>query len=444
MWQQLQATAALLLAVSVHGRSATAALETVTPALRAGVQALLFHVLRHLGEARALRALLVRRKPDAEADALLSSALALLGGASAPYDAHTLVDQAVEAAKRNRRTRPQATFINACLRRCLREHDALKATLATDPEAQWNHPRWWIDALRRDYPDHWQALLMANNAHPPLTLRVNEQKVDFRQYASALSAMNIEANPVGLSGWVLKTAVPVQRLPGFADGWVSVQDAAAQRAAPLLLGDWPAPPDAPSTRPLRVLDACAAPGGKTAHLLEYAATHLQRPIALTALEIDAQRATRIGETLLRLGLQAQVCVADAADVASWYDGEPFDAILLDAPCSASGIVRRHPDIRWLRQPDDIPRLAAIQATLLQRLWPLVAPGGRLLYATCSVFHAEGVAQQQTFLAHNTHAELLPSPGHLLPQSASAPGVLLDNSGIDEDGFFYALFRKRPA
>ena len=443
LWQQLQATAAVLLAVTTQGRSATAALEAVAPTLRPGVQAQVFHVLRGLGRARALRAHLARRKPAPEPDALLCCALALLGGEPAPYEGFTLVDQAVEAAKRERKSSAQASFLNACLRRYLRERHALDAAIDHDPVARWNHPPWWIEQLRREYPDDWQHILAANNTHPPLTLRVNETKTEFRQYGQALHAINIEANPVVDTGWSLATAVPVQRLPGFAEGWFSVQDAAAQRAAPLLLAQWPGA-GAPTAPPLRLLDACAAPGGKTAHLLEYAATRLQRSVQVTALEIDPIRARRITENLQRLGLTAEVRVADAADVPSWFSGQPFDAILLDAPCTASGIVRRHPDVRWLRQPGDIVRLAEIQATLLRRLWPLVAPGGRLLYCTCSVFRAEGVIQQQTFLAHNTDAELMPSPGHLLPGRAFADGSVLDNSRTDEDGFFYALFRKRGA
>ena len=199
------------------------------------------------------------------------------------------------------------------------------------------------------------------------------------------------------------------------------------------------------TRPLRVLDACAAPGGKTAHLLELAGAGT--PLQVTALEIDPVRSVRIGENLARLGLQAQVLAADAAQPADWWPqhcgGELFDAILLDAPCTASGIVRRHPDVRWLRRESDIDQLAALQARLLRALWPLVKPGGRLLYCTCSVFRAEGDAQVQTFLANNTDAQLLPSPGHLIPTTGDKAGAVPDNSPGDHDGFFYALLQKSP-
>jgi 16S rRNA (cytosine967-C5)-methyltransferase len=193
-----------------------------------------------------------------------------------------------------------------------------------------------------------------------------------------------------------------------------------------------------SSVPLRILDACAAPGGKTAHLLELADADL------TALDVDPARCERIHETLARLGLQARVVAADAAQTSAWWDGEQFDAILLDAPCTASGIVRRHPDVRWLRRESDIERLAAVQARLLAVLWPLVKPGGRLLYCTCSVFRAEGEWQVQTFLAHNRAAVLRPAPGHLMPQTAVNDNGLPDNRQGDHDGFFYALFEKRGA
>ena len=236
---------------------------------------------------------------------------------------------------------------------------------------------------------------------------------------------------------MLHQAVPVTTLPGFSQGWVSVQDAAAQMAAPLLLQGLDL------AQPLRVLDACAAPGGKTAHLLELAGP--DSPIEVTALEIDSTRSARIGETLQRLGLSAQVLVADAARPKDWWQqhcgGALFDAILLDAPCTASGIVRRHPDVRWLRRETDIAQLAALQAKLLAALWPLVRPGGRLLYCTCSVFRAEGDAQVQTFLAHNTDAQLLPSPGHLIPGNTDRDRPVPDNLSGDHDGFFDALLQK---
>ncbi len=431
LWQQLQGVASVLQAIR-GGQSGTAALASVPADLRPGVQALSFHVLRCLGRAEALRRLLAKRAPPPPADALLCVALALAWRAQdAPYEVFTLVNQAVEAAKKNTATRAQASFINACLRRFLRERDELVAATDKNPVARWNHPAWWIDSLQKEWPQHWQAILAADNRHPPMTLRVNARRSAVAQYLQTLKDAGLAAVAAGNWGVTLEHARPVQQLPGFEEGVVSVQDAAAQLAAPLLLTGLAA------SAPARVLDACAAPGGKTAHLLELA------DCQVTALDIDPVRCQRIEQTLQRLQLQAQVLAADAANSAAWWDGQQFDAVLLDAPCSASGIVRRHPDIRWLRRESDIAQLALLQAGLLKALWPLLKSGGRLLYCTCSVFRAEGEGQIQTFLAHNTDATLLPSPGHLLPLTGAAGGDVPDNLTCDHDGFYYALLEKRP-
>lgn len=437
LWRQLQLTAVALASIRA-GTSGSVAFEAVEPALRPGVQALGFQVLRWLGRAEALRRHLAKRTPPPLPDALLCTALALAWDPErAPYEPFTLVDQAVEAAKRNPATRAQASFINACLRRFLRERDELVAVTDSEPVAQWNHPRWWIERLKRDHPREWQRVLGADNAQAPMTLRVNAQRTTAASYLAELEAVGLDATRVGPSGLQLARARPVQQLPGFADGSCSVQDAAAQMAAPLLLdGLLPAKPGA---APLRVLDACAAPGGKTAHLLEMAGPEA---VDVIALEVDGVRSRRIDETLARLGLKAKVVVADAARPADWWDGTPFDAILLDAPCTASGIVRRHPDVRWLRRESDTAQLAGQQAALLAALWPLVRPGGRLLYCTCSVFREEGSQQIDAFLVHNTNARLLPSPGHLLPQSGANARGVPDNPSGDHDGFFYALLEKR--
>lgn len=433
LWRQLQAAAAVLAAVKA-GQSATVAIAAVAPDIRPAAQALAFQTLRQLGRAEALRRELARRAPPPAVDALLCTALALAWDPQqAPYEVFTLVNQAVEAAKHDPHCRAQAGFVNACLRRFLRERDALVAATNADPVARWNHPRWWIDRVRTDHPAQWEAILQANNSAAPLTLRVNERKTTPALYRVALDAIKIAANSVGPAGLVLTRARPVQELPGFAEGHFSVQDAAAQVAAPLLLEGLE-----PANGRMRLLDACAAPGGKTAHLLELVDADV------LALDVDAQRCERIHGTLQRLGLQARVVVADAEQTTAWFDGPLFDGILLDAPCTASGIVRRHPDVRWLRRPTDIDQLAAIQARLLRALWPLVRPGGRLLYCTCSVFRAEGEKQVQTFVAHNTDAVLLPAPGHLVPQTPASPKGLPDNQHGDHDGFFYALLGKRAA
>ncbi|WP_297754460.1 16S rRNA (cytosine(967)-C(5))-methyltransferase RsmB [Hydrogenophaga sp.] len=438
---QLLATARCVRAVE-QGRSLSDVLPEVAAPLRPGVQALTFHVLRHLGTARAVVASLAPRKPQPAVHALLCSAVALLldegdergaagsAGARVPqYAAHTVVDQTVNAAREERGTARQAGFVNACLRRFLRERTPLLASLADDPVARWNHPRWWIERLQRDHPAQWQAILEASNQPGPMTLRVNRRHSSREAYRQALQDIGLASTPVGSDGLVLDAPQPVERLPGFAQGHCSVQDAAAQMAAGLLLEG------REEARIHRVLDACAAPGGKTAHLLESA------DLDLLALDVDARRCARIQDTLARLGLRAEVRCADAARPEAWWDGRLFDAILLDTPCTASGIVRRHPDVRWLRRESDVAALAATQRALLDTLWPLLRPGGRLLYATCSVFRAEGSAQVQAFLEHHTDARVRPSVGHLLPGSASAAGQFNDNHPGGYDGFFYARIDK---
>ncbi len=412
------------------GQSLNAALARCPAPARPGTQALSFHALRWLGSAQALRTLLVPKAPAPAVDALLLTALALLWPeAEAPYAAHTLVDQAVAAM--NTRARHSAGFVNAVLRRFLRERDALVAAALRDPLGRFNHPGWWVERLKRDWPDEWPAILDADNRHPPMTLRVNARRGDAAGYLARLADHGLAARVTGPQAVTLAEPCPVTRLPGFAAGDVSVQDAAAQLAAPLLLGAG-LPPGA------RVLDACAAPGGKTAHLLELA------ELDLTALDSDPQRLARVDETLARLGLTARTLAADAGAPAAWWDGTPFDAILLDAPCSAAGIVRRHPDVRWLRRATDIADLAATQARLLDALWPLLKPGGRLLYCTCSVFKAEGQHQIDAFLQRQAGARVAAapaSPGHLLPLPDNDETQTPHDFGAAADGFFYGLLTK---
>ncbi len=459
LWQQLNAVATVLIAVR-EGKSWTTAQLGIENAIRPGVQALAFAVLRHYGTAQVLRSLLASRTPSPAADALLCSVLALAVASShtddaAPtagsvhYEAHTLVNQAVEAAKRAAATRAQANFINACLRRFLREREALLITALKQSVAQWNHPAWWLQRLQRDYPDQWQAILQASTHAGPMTLRVNTRATTVEAFKEALAGLQLPARAVAHSGLELAHSTYVPALPGYAQGWFSVQDAAAQLAAPMLLDALASAQSAQGTsagatpRVWRVLDACAAPGGKTAHLLEYAATQGWL-VEVVALDIDPERCQRIGENLGRLQLQAKIVAADAAQPASWWDGQPFDAILLDAPCSASGIVRRHPDIRWLRRETDIAQLQTLQSKLLKALWPLLRPGGPLVYCTCSVFKAEGHDQIQTFVAHNKDAVLQPSIGHLLPQSTPSAKAMQDNHLGGHDGFYYAVLVKATA
>ena len=426
------------------GRSLADVLPEVAAELRPAVQALSFEVLRRLGGALAVRALLAPRTPPARVDHLLVSAIALLWPQPAPpYPAHTLVDQAVAAARE--RTPAAAGFVNAVLRRFLREREARVAEAERDPVAAWNHPAWWIARLRQDWPARWQALLAGAAEHPPMVLRVNARRGSAADYVRRLEAQGLPAwalDDPALGGQAVALAqpCPVQRLPGFADGDVSVQDASAQRAAPLLLGTASAPGVAPAPlRPgARVLDACAAPGGKTAHLLERA------ELDLLALDSDPRRLARVRETLDRLHLRAATACADARQTAAWWDGRPFDAILLDAPCSASGVVRRHPDARWLRRPEDITNLARTQDALLHALWPLLAPGGRLLYATCSVFKAEGADRVDAFLQRLPPGQAAldsASPGHLGPVTDNLHPGPAGRPRTAGDGFHYALIHK---
>ncbi|MDX1655623.1 MAG: 16S rRNA (cytosine(967)-C(5))-methyltransferase RsmB, partial [Candidatus Competibacteraceae bacterium] len=314
-------------------------------------------------------------------------------------------------------------LVNAVLRQGQRRREALKEILLADPA----HPPWLLKMLQRDWPEHWPAVVAANNAHPPLTLRVNLSRISREVISQRLAAAGLSAIPTGKAGLTLLQAVDVERLPGFAEGLLSVQDAAAQLAAPLL-----------DPRPgQRLLDACAAPGGKTGHLLERCPK-----VELTALDLDPARLERVTDNLSRLGLEARVVTGNALEPAAWWDGRPFDAILLDAPCSGSGVIRRHPDIKLLRQPADIPLLARRQQDLLTALWPLLAPGGRLLYATCSVLRAENEAVIAAFLAQQPDARELPIEANWGEVAYHGRQILPGQEGMD--GFFYACLGREPA
>jgi 16S rRNA (cytosine967-C5)-methyltransferase len=300
------------------------------------------------------------------------------------------------------------------LRRFLRERDGLLQEALQQPAAQWNYPAWWIDAAKAAYPRDWQAILRAGNSTPPLTLRVNRRKTTVDDYLQMLAANQIAATRIGPDAVRLKQPIPVNRIPGFDAGIASVQDAAAQLAAPLLdLHDG-----------MRVLDACAAPGGKTGHILECA------NVDLLALDADAGRLARIDENLRRLQLAATLNSGDAS-ARDWWDGRLYDRILADVPCTASGILRRHPDIRWLRRKGDAARLATLSARILDNLWQMLQPNGKLLFVTCSLWPQESEMQAAAFAARN-QALRLPAPGQLLPTA---------HTEQDHDGLFYALFQK---
>lgn len=431
LWRQLQRTIDVVEQVAL-GRSANDALAVVPADLRPAAQALAFQVWRNYGRAQSLAAGLVKKAPPSWVHAALHSGLALLADTQQQsYDDFTLVNQLVEAVKRRGATKHQAPFVNACLRRYVRERAAMDAQRERDLPVRWNFPAWWIERVRKDHPQSWERILQASNAPGPMTLRVNQRRSTQSRYLADLATAGVPAKAQGHSAVILQKPVPVQQLPGFPQGVVSVQDAGAQRAAELILNGFA---HAASTR---ILDACAAPGGKTGHLLELSDAQV------VAVEMDAKRAQRITDNLQRLQLHAEVRCASALEPPTWWDGRLFDLVLLDAPCTASGIVRRHPDVRWLRRESDIAALAQIQAQMLHTLWALVRPGGRLLYCTCSVFAAEGLEQQQTFLGRNKDAQLLDSPGHLLPGGGTEENRLADNVHIDHDGFFYALFQKNP-
>jgi len=462
---QLGATAKAV-AFVMAGRSLSDVLadgSVVKPDLRAGVQALSFAVLRNWGMARALRKLMAPREPIPPVDALLCTALALLvcePDSGTSYTDFTLVNQAVEAAKAYSKTRTGSSFINATLRRFLRDRESLMQQALQSEEAQFNHPQWWIDQLRREQPHKWPAILAVNQMKPPLTLRVNLTKTtraEFDQLLAQQGVMSLTTESELLQpnldkpcGLVLQSFPAVPSLPNYADGWFSVQDLAAQGAANQLLSDEflaELVVRAKKGHKIRVLDACAAPGGKTTHLIErllQAFAQAGMPVLsgddwgkhfeVIALEVDAKRARRIHENLSRLKQRASVKIADATNLASWWDGVAFDAILLDAPCTASGIVRRHPDVRWLRRESDANAMGHIQLAMMHALWPTLRANGRLLYATCSVFEAEGFVVKQRFLQAQSNAKALDSHGLWL-STISSP---------QHDGFYDALFEKRDA
>ena len=414
-------------AAAVHaGASLTSALSSAfaltdaSPGARGAIQDLAYRCMRQLGRSEALLAAMAPKPPEpAMLAMLLCCAISLIDAPdeTPPYQDFTVVDQAVAAAGAHPDMVRAKGMVNAVLRRLLRERASLVEQVLQQESARWNYPQWWIDATRAAYPADWQAILEAGNRQPPLTLRVNRRKVSTTDYLGLLSAEGLSARIIGASAIRLDRPVPVQALPGFAEGMVSVQDAAAQLAAPLL--------DAGNG--MRVLDACAAPGGKTGHLLELA------DLDLTALDADAQRLTRVEDNLARLGLSAQLLQADAQS-SDWWDGQLFDRILADVPCTASGVVRRHPDIRWLRRKTDTYQLATLSGQILDNLWHMLKPNGKLLFVTCSLWSQESEAQAAAFAARH-HALRLPAPGQLLP---GADGTL------DQDGLFYALFQKGPA
>ena len=421
-------------AVVAQGRSLDAVLgeldEQINPADRPLLKMLCYGTLRHHFRLRAdLRKLLERplKARDSVIESLLAIGIFQLIDTRIPD--HAAVSMTVEAARLLRRPK-YAGLINAVLRNFLRQDIGRQE--AGDDESRFNHPAWFIDALRADWPDDWQQILEANNDRAPMWLRVNQNRTTTADYLDRLA--QVDDGHGMLSGFIhairLAKPVPVAELPGFADGDVSVQDAAAQIAAPwLLMGGGS-----------RILDACAAPGGKTGHLLELASPDS----VLTAIELDPERLASIHENLERLRLDATVLAADASKPKEWWDGQPFDRILLDAPCSASGVIRRHPDIKLLRRASDIEALAGLQTRLLDALWPLLAPSGRLLYVTCSVLAAENDAIVGDFLARHSDARedrVLPNYNirDLMVEKTCGVQVMPGSQGLD--GFYFACLER---
>ncbi len=415
------AGAARALAAVEAGQALPRALADVfaarsTPAGAHGaIQDIAYRSLRRQGCAQALLRELADRPPaPARLGKLLCSSLALLSEDPPAYAPHTVVDQAVSACAADRELARAKGVVNAVLRRFLREREALLAKVMQQEEARWNYPQWWIDAVRTAWPDQWQQVLEAGNQPPPLTLRVNVQRTSVDAFLERLAADGIAARRIGPAAVRLERARPVHDIPGFDQGWASVQDAAAQLAAPLLAVE----------SGMRVLDACAAPGGKTGHLLELA------DVDLLALDQDGDRLGRVAQNLVRLSLSAHLRTGDAR-ARDWWDGRVFDRILADVPCTASGIVRRHPDIRWLRRPTDSGQLARLSSEILDNLWGMLKPGGRLLLVTCSLWPEESELQAQRMVQRHG-AQRLAAPGQLLP---------IADEQDDHDGLFYALLQK---
>jgi 16S rRNA (cytosine967-C5)-methyltransferase len=421
---QLRAVRVVLQVLAGH--SLASELPKARDAVRDGsggaLQDICFGVFRHLGLLRDLLAALVTRPlTDRDVEALLLVALYQLQfTCAAPY---AVVDDAVRACTRLRKSSAKG-LVNALLRSFLRQPEALLSQARRTEEGRWSYPQWWIDELRRAYPGCYGAILETGNARPPMTLRVNLRLIRCDEYLALLHAADIGAEQVGPAALLVAKPISVERLPGFGQGLVSVQDLSAQYAARLL----------DLAHGQRVLDACAAPGGKSAHVLETA------DVELTAIDRDATRLTRVRDSLERLRLQARLVCADAGDPSSWWDETVFERILLDAPCTGSGIVRRHPDIKWLRRPQDCEALAMQQKRLLEVLWHMLAAGGKLLYATCSVFPDENQLQIAAFLQSHPEARLLPlSDIPDGPEIGNIKGQILPDSR--HDGFFYALLQR---
>ena len=428
---RLAATRALIL-VMRDGRNLPDALEGLlnrvqTERDRALTQAMAYGVLRWYWRLDWLLSQLMQtplKTRDIDIQACLLLGLYQLLEMRIPD--HAAVAETVKLASQLKKVWAKK-LINGVLRNLVRQRETLLASMQLHAVARTAHPQWLLTRLQQDWPQCWEAITTANNTSPPMSLRVNATLYDRTDYLARLAENGISAAaaPHTESGLILAEPMNVERLPEFAQGAVSVQDAAAQLAAQLL-----------NTQPgERVLDACAAPGGKTAHILE----RQPRLAELIALDVSPQRLQRVDENLKRLGLQATTRAGDASQPSCWWDQQAFDRILLDAPCSASGVIRRHPDIKLLRRADDLSQTVKVQAQILNALWPLLKPGGMLLYATCSVLQQENSQQIQHFLATHADARLAPIDAAWGHEQQAGRQILPGEEGMD--GFFYACIHK---
>ena len=399
---------------------------------RALLQQLCYGTLRYYPRIDAyLNQLLTKpfKAKDKDIEAVLSCSIYQLLETRIPP--HAAVNEAVAACKSLKKLWAKG-LVNAVLRRLLREKDQLDATLEKNQAFNTLHPKWLVKAWRDAWPNHFEEIISGNNAQPPMTLRVNQRQTSQSDYLGILKSAGIEASPTCHSpeGVILKKPQDVATLPGFSNGQVSVQDEAAQLSAHLLN-----PKEGE-----RILDACCAPGGKTCHILE----SIDNNAEVIALDISPKRLERVEENLERLELQAALIGADAADTEKWWDRKPFDRILLDAPCSATGVIRRHPDVKLLRKPTDIAKLAELQLTLLKALWPLLKQGGTLLYATCSILPEENDQVVLKFLDATENASLealkLETAKLSIGIDTAAGHQLLPEVG-GHDGFYYAQLKK---
>ncbi|MDH5473311.1 MAG: 16S rRNA (cytosine(967)-C(5))-methyltransferase RsmB [Gammaproteobacteria bacterium] len=418
----------ILQGVIVEGESLntllTPMLETLPAQEKSFAQMLVYGVLRHRWQLEAIISLLLSKPlKTKDSDIQLIVMLALFQLLDTRVPEYAAVDAAVKLVKKTGKSWARA-LVNGVLRNFTRQKDELLNKIETDQQAVYSHPQWMIEKIKTDWPDHWQQILRANNQQAPMVLRVNARYLSAAEYAAKLDT-GAQPHASAEQALVLEQACDVHQLPGYNEGWFSVQDAGAQLAAVLLDAQ---PGD-------RVLDCCAAPGGKTGHILER-----QPDLLMLAMDISASRLKRVEDNLQRLGLSANLHIGSAEAPDDWWDKQMFDRILLDVPCSASGVIRRHPDIKSLRREADMVSLVETQRKILNSIWPLLKPGGRLLYATCSIFKQENEQQMEAFLAMTQDAsEILINATW---GQARSHGRQIFPGEQDMDGFYYAILQKK--